>query len=247
MECELLMKNAAATAYDIDIHEIDQRAVIALKNTVEFERLLIKFKPFLRSRVSRLAGRSDDMRADMMSVAFEAFFESVRSFNQQKGHFFQFMNRVVHNRLIDNLRKIYVRRVETASLEIYDEDDTKQMSLIDKVSIDEYREENRKSYFKSEIECLKEELAKWNISMDALLIHSPKHARLRDMYNTVAKVISNDEQIMTIINTKHYFPVKKISNSTKIPLKKIERGRIFILASLIILTGDYQHLKQYVA
>jgi len=229
------------------VREIDDRAVTASYDETEFERLLLEFKPFLYSSVSKLSGNSYDMHKDMMSVARQAFYESIKNYNCQKGNFIQFMKMTVHSRLTDCLRKIYKNRVELTILDSLNEDGQSQTSILDKISIEEYHEETKRINYALEIESLKDELAKWGLTMELLLKHSPKHAKLRDEYRSIVKEILNDTEILNIIFEKRYLPVKKISEKTKIPVKKIERGRIFILSSLIIYNGDYELIKQYVA
>ena len=232
---------------DVHVPDIDRRAEMALNNKDEFERLLSEFRPLLHARVSRLAGCSKDLRDDMTSVAYMAFYESVKKYDKRKGHFFRFLNTVVRLRLIDNLRQLYARRIETVSLEVETDGGGNLSPFTDKASIEGYNEDIRRSCFAIEIDSFKKELAEWNITMDDLVMCSPKHARLRELYKRVVNSIVNDAEIVQIIFTKHYFPIKKISTLTEIPHKKIERGRIFILASLIIHTGDYEHIKYYIS
>jgi RNA polymerase sigma factor len=100
-------------------------------------------------------------------------------------------------------------------------------------------------YITDEIESFKQELAKWNITMDALATQSPKHIRLRNSLNQAADILSENVDVIQKIFTKQDFPIKEISNLTKMSKKKIENGRTFILAALIIRNGEYEHLKNY--
>ena len=239
------MKNDNAETPGVEVYEIDERAKEALINEAEFESLLQKFRPFLWARASRLAGQYADRREEMMHAASMAFYESVKEYDKQKGHFFQFMNAVVHRRLIDALRKTYAKRIETIPIE--NDDDGASSAIMDKASVSAYREDERRYGLALEIECFKGELADWDINMDELEAHSPKQARLRDIYKKIVADMVNDAEITQIIFTKHYFPVKKISLLSKVPQKIVERGRIYLLASVIIRAGDYDYLKGFVS
>ena len=230
-----------------NIRAIDNRAVIALNNEIEFEKLLEEFKPFLGSQSARLAGRSYEMREEMMDVAIFAFLESIKKYDSEKGHFFPFMRTVVKMRLNDALRKQYAMHVETVPLEIEDEDGASMSPHIERASVDAYNESTRQNNFAVEIEYFKEELAEWGITMETLVEHSPKHSRVRDVYRAIIAAVAEDDEIMQTILVKRYFPIKKISILTKVPQKNIERGRTFIIASLIIRVGDYEHLRGYIA
>ena len=238
------MTNNSKTEFDA--RDLDERAQAALTDEAEFELLFTEYRPFLWSRASRLAGQSKELREEMIHIASMAFFESVKSYDPKKGHFFQFMNIVVHKRLIDRLRKLYARRVEIIPLENNGEEGEISPSNLDKASISASREEERRYYLENDIECFKAELAEWNITFDELVAHSQKHSRLRKTYNRIITEISNDADIMQIIFIKRYFPTNKISILTKVPPKTVERGRKYILASLIILISDYDSLKGYV-
>lgn len=230
----------------IDVSQIDKLVLSASKNEHEFEILLTEFRPFLWSRASRFAGNSHDKRDEMMNVAMQAFYEAVSNYDQGRGHFFHFMDRVVHMRLIDAMRKLQSKQLETVPLETDNKDDESHSQAITEASIKVYKEDARQYYLVLEIDAFKQELNGWDLTMDELVAHSPKHSRLRDTYWGIVESIAADAEIMHIIWVKHYFPVKKISALTGIPRKTVERARIFIIATLIIRMGDYVYLKHYV-
>jgi len=242
--------NVHAEIVNFDACEFDSRAVAALNDSAEFETLLNNFKPFLKARASRMAGGrgSRDLFDELTNDAFLAFYEAVKAYNQMKGHFFPFMRNIVHMRLIDNIRKSSVNRITTIPLETDDEDGSEERrpSQINSVSVEMFKESNRRDDLATEIECYERELKEWGISMDSLAANSPKHSRLRGVCREIIDTAASDEGIMRTMRTKHYFPIKRISRLTKIHPKTIERARIFIIGSLIIHAGDYDYLKQYV-
>ncbi|MCL1873731.1 MAG: hypothetical protein FWF85_06405 [Clostridiales bacterium] len=239
--------NVNAEDSSLEISEIDHRARIAADNNEEFERLLREFKPFLKARVSRFSGYWDSLDTfdDIMNVSYLAFYEAVKNYNSDKGHFFPFMRTIVHMRIVDSVRKSQAKNIATTPLENDDEDSSRQTDAIDSVSMDVYRKEQSQQDLVIEIESYKQELAKWGITMDALVTHSPKHTKLKATCRQIIDAAADSEEIMQIMLTKYYLPVKKISDLTKIPSKIIERVRIFIIASLLIRAGDYEYLKNY--
>lgn len=241
--------HADAEELNIDISEIDHRARIAAEDNEEFERLLREFKPFLMARVSRFSGywNSLDSFDDVMNLSSLAFYEAVKNYNPDKGHFFPFMRSIVHMRIVDSVRKSQANSLKTVPLESDDENFERQPKAIDSVSLDIYSKDQKQEELVIEIDSYKQELAKWDITMDALVARSPKHAKLRATCRQIIEAAAADEEIMQIIWTKYYLPVKKISDLTKIPQKIIERARIFIIASLLIRAGDYEYLKNYAA
>jgi RNA polymerase sigma factor len=53
-------------------------------------------------------------------------------------------------------------------------------------------------------------------------------------------------ELIDIIKNKKYLPVEKIAAGLKIPRKRIERGRNYIIAAVLILSGDYQFINEYI-
>ena len=228
--------------------DLDSRAKKAKESEIEAEKLIIEFTPFLKSQVAKYSTRYDEhQREALFSVAMSAFYEAISSYDAQKGRFFPFADRVVRLRIIDHIRRISRHIGKTVSL---DEDDEErqgaQSAIISELSVRSYNEQQRREMLAQEIEQFKIEIASWGITMDALVLASPKHKELRNTYYEVIASISLNPDIMQTIKLKRYFPIKAISEITGIPSKKLERARTFILASLIIKTGDYDLLPEFI-
>jgi RNA polymerase sigma factor len=56
----------------------------------------------------------------------------------------------------------------------------------------------------------------------------------------------SDVELIRHIKNKKTLPIIQIEKSLKIPRKKIDRGRKYIIAVLIICTGDYEFIKDYI-
>ncbi|MDR2737259.1 MAG: hypothetical protein LBB49_06800 [Gracilibacteraceae bacterium] len=226
--------------------DLNKLALSAAKAPWEFERLLAEFRPFLWSRVSRFAGNSPDIRDEMMTAAMQAFHEAVTNYNPDQGHFFPFLEMVVKMRLIDSRRRFRSRQVATIPLETEKDDGTAASDPLVEVSLKAFQAGLNRQDLASEIESLKRELAEWDITIDSLVKHSPKQEKTREAYKKIVREIADHDEIVQILWTKRYYPVKKIAVLTKLPHKTIERSRIFVIASLIILRGEYACLRSYV-
>jgi len=228
--------------------ELDDRAIAAKTDPDEMERLIKDFRPFLQSRAAKYTITTDHyMREELFSTAQMAFYEAIKIYDVDKGHFFPFLGNVVRNKIIDYIRKLYRQGIQTVPLEIEDTEEGNQQSIaLEEVSIKEYTNERQKGDLVEEIERFKSELATWRITMPALVQQSPKHQKLKDMYKSLVNLILEHPDIVQTIQMKRYFPIKTIANISGLPQKKIERARTFILASLIIKMGDYDYLSEYV-
>ena len=215
------------------------------------EQFIEDFKPFLQACAIRYShGGDDDRRQELFSTAMLAFYESVQSYDAEKGHFYPFANNVIRMRIIDFIRGVYRREADVVPLDplLIDDDDqqSSQTAALNQLSMRKYNEDRSNEMLVDEIEQFKAELNTWGITMETLSKHSPKHKALRETYRSLASQISKSADIIQTIQIKRYFPVKAISEISGLPQKNIERARIFILASLIILMGDYDLLSDYV-
>lgn len=230
---------------------LDERAILAKTSEIEIERLLEDYKPFLISRVAKYSLKSNpDQYEELISTAAVAFYESIRNYDPEKGHFFPYAERVVSGRIIDYLRTAGKYEGKTVSLEPWLDEDGKESSsqphILDELSMRSYDEQKRQELISDEIKQFKSELEAWGITLEALSKHSPKHKRLRDTYKGIVKVIADNEGILDTMRLKHYYPVKEISKATELPMKNVERARLYVIAALIIKTGEYDFLSEYI-
>jgi RNA polymerase sigma factor len=232
----------------VNVADLDNRAVTAKESKGDMEKFIEDYIPFLRARVARYSAQPDsDINEKLLSVAMLAFYESVRSYDPTKGHFFPFADMVVKRRIFDSLRSEYRDEEKTVPFdEEIDEPANVQSSADIEISLRYYDEQRRRESLAEEIEHFKEELMTWGITMKKLSENSPKHKKLLESYRRAVAVIADEADIAQTIQLKRYFPVKKISEATGLPQKNIERARTFILASLIIKFGEYENLSDYI-
>jgi len=227
---------------------LDDRAMAAKDSEGEAERLIREFEPFLRSRAAKYSMRNDAYQRDeLYSTAMIAFYEAIRGYDIEKGHFYNYVNKVVCGRIIDDIRKNYSRESKILPLEDEDEDrQSTHSTAINETSIQIYEAEQSRKSVSEEIEQFRAELDSWGITMETLVDQSPKHKARRDECKYIASAIAANSDLLQTIQIKRYFPIKAVSGVTKIPPKKLERARMFILALLIIKVGDYNYLADYI-
>lgn len=217
-------------------------------NDEEINKLLEEYKPFIASCVEKATGRyvryGED---DELSIGLMAFVEAIKSYEKSKGSFLSFAQNVIKRRIIDYYRKERKHSNVISMTEVmgeYDEDSTVDLSL--QQSLQEYSDKEISEYRRLEIEELKKELASWDISFFELAEASPKAEKTRKAYKDIVRFILSQEELVDFIKIKKYLPIAEIQKGTGIPRKKIERARKYVLAVVIINTGDYQYLRDYV-
>jgi RNA polymerase sigma factor len=226
---------------------LDKTVLEAAKSPEKTDALIRANEPYIRSRVSRYASGSSGVRIDeLLSVGMMAFFEAIKTYREDKGHFYPFADLVIRRRIIDEFRK-NVKSERAEMLNLLDEDETDgRPQPLETVSMGYFRESSVNEALLSELEEYKEKLAERGIRFEDLAKHSPKHKALRAVCRDAIETIVNDDGTVELILNKKGFPIKRVSEITGLPQKKLERLRIYIIAVIIILTGDYDYLSEYV-
>lgn len=228
-------------------NEIVLRVIAVRKSPEELNRFIEEYKPFIASCVQKYTGRFVEYgRDDELSIGLLAFHEAIHSYNEEKGNFFTFANQVIKRRLIDYYRKQKKFRIETSieSTMTDGEEDTYDYSVQE--SIEQYTKTELQNIRKLELQELKSELEKWNISFFDVAQASPKWQRTRKLYVDIIRYIANDKSMIEVMKQKRYLPIAKICSQLKVNRKKVERGRNYIIAGVLIMTGDYEYIRDFI-
>ena len=199
--------------------------------------LISEFKPFIASIAQKRVGRYLHYGEDEeLSVGLMAFKEAIDSFKPGKGKFLSFVRMVISMRLIDYYRK----QDREASISIDDEEDAEL--AWDRKSIQQYEADEESEDLKTEIIGYNAALSKWGISLDELANVSPKSQELKKLYQDIAsKIAGNKELLNSLIETRR-LPIKEIGKEIEIHRKKLERGRIYIIAMVLAIRSGLSYL-----
>jgi len=217
---------------------LEDRVINVRNDNDKTGRLISEFKPFIASVAQKRVGRFLEYGVDdELSVGLIAFKEAMDSYDKNKGKFLSFAKLVISMRLIDYYRK--QKRETTLSLD----DEQSTTDAIDVKSMDSYRidEENEKRVL--EIIEYRAELEKWGISLEDLAKVSPRKESLREHYKKIARVIVENSDILNILLRTKRLPVKEIEEIIPIHRKKLERGRIYIIAVVLALVSNFSYLN----
>ncbi|HEY9063273.1 MAG TPA: RNA polymerase sigma factor SigI [Pseudobacteroides sp.] len=213
----------------------------------EINKLVEEYKPFIASCVEKATGRyvryGED---DELSIALLAFVEAIKSFDISKGNFLSFSQNVIKRRLIDYFRK-ESKHNKIVSINAYmNDDEDNEQDLSAGEALGKYSQDRISEYRRLELQELKKELLSWDISFLELTSASPKSEKTRKTYKDIIQYLIKHPELLDHIKKKKLLPIAEIEKNTKIPRKTIERSRKYILAVIIILTGDYQYVKDYI-
>lgn len=225
---------------------INQRIDEIRDDTQQINRFVEEYKPFIASCAEKVAGRFLNYGSDdELSIAMLAFVEAINSFNQSKGSFFSFSRNVIKRRIIDYYRK-EKRHDIVVSLNMYIDEKGEDFDLSTNEAIRQHSEKELSQIRGLEMKSLAKELESWNITFSDLTRISPKHKSTRDKCMQIVGFILFKSDILNQIVTKRYLPVAELEKETQLPRKLVERFRKYIIALVIIETGDYGYIQNYI-
>ncbi|GAE90135.1 RNA polymerase sigma factor SigI [Acetivibrio straminisolvens] len=225
---------------------INQRVELIKNDEDKINIFVEEYKPFIAACAQKVVGRYVAYgQDDELSIALMAFVEAIRSYDASKGNFLSFSQNVIRRRIIDYQRK-EKKHSTVVNINGYVEHEEEETDLSIAMSIEKYSNEEISEYRRLELQQLKKELEKWDISFFELVNISPKHKKTKKIYSNIIKFLLSRQDIMEKIKQKKYLPIAEIEKNLKIPRKTIERARKYIIAVVIIFTGDYEFIKDYV-
>jgi len=220
---------------------LEERVIKSKNSNDELNTLISDFKPFIASVVRKKVGKYLEYGADdELSVGLSAFMEAVNSFDIKKGTFLSFSRLVINARVIDFLRK--KSKIRTISIDEDFRDENEVSTVLDKKSMEKYTLENEEDSVKLEVIEYASLLKNWNISFDELVHISPKKDTLRREYKNAAKVIIDNDNILNELMRTKRLPIGEIEKILKIHRKKLERGRIYIIAIVLAILNGLSYL-----
>ncbi|MDF2839536.1 MAG: polymerase, sigma 28 subunit, SigI [Clostridia bacterium] len=209
------------------------------------------YKPFIASTVEKCVGRYVIYgQDDELSIGLMAFEEAINQFDLGKGSFLSFAQNVIKRRIIDYYRKEKKHQNVSSINSIYpDEYDGENIydyiNTAEQIQV-QYFEQEINDLRRIEIMQLKSELEIFDLSFSDIAKSSPKHKGTKQSYMEIVKFIVENKEITNKIRQKKYIPVAEIQMATNLPRKTIERARNYVIAAVLILTGDYYSLREYI-
>ncbi len=185
---------------------------------------------------------------DEWSVALRAVSEAIDSYSDEKGNFWSYAAVVMKSRLTDHYRSGKKYRAEiSARPEVFDGDldeDDPDLGLGSEVR--NHIAVMPDTSLAEEIGALSEELAEYGITFFELAECSPKAEKTRRSCGAFIKAMFTPPPPLTgDLRTKHQLPISGLLDRVRESRKILERHRKYLIASTLILDGDYPQLSDY--
>lgn len=215
-------------------------------NAAEINRFVEEYKPFIASCAEKIAGKYMVYGMDdELSIAMMAFVEAINSFDGSKGNFFSFSRNIIKRRLIDYYRK-EKRNRNVISLNMYMEEQDEEFDLSGNEAVRLFNENKVTQMRRMEMEELGNELKSWKITFSDLAEASPKHDKTRRQCSEIVGLILSRPDMLQQVLVKKYLPLAEIEKALKLPRKFMDRFRKYIIAVIVIATGDYEYIRDYI-
>ncbi|MBN2259188.1 MAG: RNA polymerase sigma-I factor [Clostridiales bacterium] len=227
-----------------ELNILEKRVYLAKVSNYEREKLIEEYNGFIMNQIFKKNGKYMSKDDDEYSIALMAFSEAIDRFDIERGSFLSYANLIISSRLTDYYR-LEKKNGDIISID-FTSKNKKNESIQKDISLEKYDVEKENKLRKDEINILKVNLLDWKITMADLVKHSPKQEKLRNLYKKIAYEINESSDIKEELFKNRRLPIKKIQEIYPIPQKKLERGRIYIIALVIILDGDYEFIKEYI-
>ena len=229
------------------MREIDEIVIKAQKDKDLYEKLIIENEFFIIRTTSKTTNKYINKSDDEWSIALNAFNEAVNSYNMDKGSFYSFAELVIKRRIIDYLRKESKRSSEILvdSYE-FQGNDEEENTTIKKEVITKMSHSNNDD-IKLEIEAVTEQLKTYGFSFYDLIDVSPKAEKTKAACKKVVVYILKNEILHKELIENKKLPIKIIEKNLKVPRKILERHRKYIIAAVVIISGDYPNLAEYMS
>ena len=217
---------------------LEERIIISAKDKSELGEIIIEYTNFILSSASRVLKRHITTDDDAFSVAMIAFDEAMIKFSRDKGSFLSFAAVVIKNRLTDYLRK-EMRHSSALPFSSLSKDDGEGEELSFEVT------DTRGSLTDAALEMrfLNHELERYSISLEDIYKSMPTYSSTRTTCMKIAMHIARSDELYRIVRAKKTLPVKRLMAETGVNEKIFERYRKYIITAVVILRGEYEHIK----
>lgn len=210
-------------------------------------KIIAAYKPFIAKNVSSVCKRYIHETDDEFSIGLIAFNEAIEKYLPERGKsLLSFAEVLIKRRVIDYIRKQTKNRDISFDMNNgNEEDESPGMMIVNELSFHEYKKKTEEQLRKEEIIRFQELLHSFDLNLHDLVENSPKHKDARNNAILTAKLIAEQPELREQLYEKKRLPIKQLEEQAMVSRKTIERNRKYIIAIVLILTGDFIYMKDY--
>ncbi|MCL4439679.1 MAG: RNA polymerase sigma-I factor [Firmicutes bacterium] len=213
------------------------------------EDFLFEYKPFVAKTAMNLCKRPLDWgERDELSIALIAFNSAIDSYDPGKRvPFLPYARVVIQNRLKDHFRKESRIQVEIPLETQTDEGKTVSPAEI-QAAWENYNDRTIEDERQDELVEFEKLLGNFGINFESLVEVSPKHMDSRQTLFQVAKRVAEKKELIDYVLSKKQLPINELILSTGVNRKTLERGRKFIIATVLVIhhAMEFPYVRSYI-
>jgi RNA polymerase sigma factor len=170
-----------------------------------------------------------------------AFNEAIDKFDSDKnGNFISYCNIVINHRIIDHIRK-NKKEDKVIPFSYFEE----RNEFEEKYLVSDSHYQYEKIEIKEEITIFENKLKEFGITLEELVEKSPKHKDSRELYISIARIISDNEELFNKMIKRKTIPISDLMKFVTVSRKTIERNRKYIIAVSLVLRSSLEEIKEY--
>lgn len=221
---------------------LQERLLLAKESRDELNQLVKDYMPFIKTEASKANTRALDYD-DRFSIAALVFVSSVKQYDDTKGAFLPFAAVCIRNRLIDEGKKAanYQKRI----IPLFEDRDGELYDNADQASYDQYSAQEERSLLRHELESLSKVLETYGLSFLELTHIAPKQKRSRSLCAALANQVTEDQEMRSHFFKTKRLPQQELSRLFNISEKTVEKHRKYIVALVLILSGEYPAIRSF--
>ena len=220
---------------------LEERVLMAQQDNAVRNVLLKEYQNFILSTAQKNVHRFVTVEDDEWSVALSAFNDAITKYEEPKGRFLSFASLLIKNALIDHYRCVgrHDTAVNFSALSSFDDRGEEQ-------PFDIAAPNNPISDAAWEIEAITKVLDSYHISFFDLAKDTPKAAKTKKAcQNVFAYILAHPDMQASILKTGN-LPIGRLIEALGISRKLLERHRKYMIAGVVILSGDYPIIASYI-
>lgn len=211
------------------------------------EDLILSQEQTILRTASLVCNRYITRQDDEWSVALTAFNKAIDSYDGEKGDFLPFSQILIRRALIDYFRsrKNDLREVPVAPhiLEGNGEpgEDTEGVYL----AVMEASKARSSGSLRDEILSMNEKMRGYGFRFFDLTECSPRQEKTKQECAAAVRYMLSHPEFLSELEKTHKLPIKSLSASSGVPRKTLDRYRKYLIMAVLVLSGDYPFLQEY--
>ncbi len=229
------------------IEDLNQMAISASVNESQREILIRSQESMILRTASFVSHTHIDKSDDEWSVALCAFSKAIDLYSAEKGDFLLFAKMLIRRDLTDayRLRKKMQNEISIAP-HILDgegepEEDTDGVGL----AIIRNSLEAGDYSLRDEILAANEQISDYGFQFFDLIECSPRQEKTRKECAKAIRTMLMEDELIAILEKSRKLPIKALAAISGVRRKTLDRYRKYIIMAVLILTGDYPGIAEY--